>query len=336
VLLLGDPMSGNISKTAIGAFVMGALALLCAAVLILGSGKFFTREFVFITYFPGSVKGLNVGSPVVFRGVKVGRVTDISIMASPQSSELRIPVVFTLNPAKFKGTRVEFQRDASTIRKAVDLGLRTQLQTQSFVTGQLMLALDYFPDKPAVYVGWDKEKKYNEIPSIPSDIEELHKVLVALPLKKIVENLNETLTGIDQLVRSIDAKGTTETLVSAVREVQTLVRNVNAKLDPVVASITRTSGAAEATFEETRAAMVAVKELVASSKSTFEAAQAALKQTGETLQAYSPDSPLVTELNKTLRQLSATSRSFRNLSDYLERHPESLIRGKAVDKGGLR
>jgi paraquat-inducible protein B len=330
-------MSGKTSKTAIGAFVLGATALLVATVLILGSGKFFTREFVYITYFAGSVKGLSVGSPVVFRGVKVGNVTDISIMANPQSIDLRIPVVFTVNPAKFKGTRLEFQRDAATINKAVDSGLRTQLQTQSFVTGQLMLALDYFPDKPAVYVGWDKDKKYVEIPSIPSDIEELQKFVGALPIKKIVENLNETLVGINSLVHSIDAKQTTETLLSAVREVQTLVRHVDAEVDPLVAGIAKTSRSADATFEETRQTMVAVrggvKELVASSKTTLDAAQAALNQTAQTLQAYSPDSPLLTELNKTLRQLSATSRSFRNLSDYLERHPESLIRGKAGAKG---
>jgi paraquat-inducible protein B len=336
VLLLGDQVSEKIGKTAIGAFVLGAVALLVAAVLILGSGKIFTREFVYITYFAGSVKGLNVGAPVVFRGVKVGRVTDISIMTNPQSLELKIPVLFTVNPAKFKGTRVEFQRDAAAIGKAVGLGLRTQLQTQSFVTGQLMLALDYFPDKPAAYVGWEKDTNYPEIPSISSDLEELYKIVGALPVKKIAENLNETLAGIDALVHSIDAKQTTETLVSAVREVQTLVRHIDVKLGPVVASITKTSGAAEATLEETREAMVAVKGLVATSQGTFDAARAALKQSEETLQAYSPDSPLITELNKTLRQLSATSRSFRNLSDYLERHPESLLRGKSGGKGDSR
>ena len=336
MLLLGDQVSEKINKTAIGAFVLGAVGLLVAAILILGSGKLFTREFVYITYFAGSVKGLNVGAPVVFRGVKVGRVTDISIMTNPQSLELKIPVLFTVNPAKFKGTRVEFQRDAAAIGKAVGLGLRTQLQTQSFVTGQLMLALDYFPDKPAAYVGWDQDTRYPEIPSIPSDIEELYKIVGALPVKKIAENLNQTLSSIDALVHSIDGKQTSETLVSAIREVQTLVRHIDVKLGPVVASITKTSGAAEATLEETREAMVAVKGLVASSQSTFDAARAALKQTEATLQAYSPDSPLITELNKTLRQLSATSRSFRNLSDYLERHPESLLRGKSGGKGDSR
>jgi paraquat-inducible protein B len=333
-------MSKKISKTAIGAFVLGAIALVVAGVLILGSGKFFSREYVYITYFAGSVKGLSVGSPVMFRGVKVGTVTDIGIVFDPEKLQLRIPVVFTLDPQKFKATKAEFHWAAESIKIAVDKGLRTQLQLQSFVTGQLMLSLDFFPDKPAVYVGWDKSNNYPEIPSIPTPLEELQRTLEALPLKKIVENLNDTLENLDKLVHSFNEKKSAETLVSTVRDIQTLVRNVNAKVDPLVASITRTSGAAEATLVETRATVVAVrgdlKELVTSSKSAIESAQAVLKQSEQTLQAYSPDSPLVTELHRTLRDLSSTSRSFRNLSDYLERHPESLLRGKTGDKGDLK
>jgi paraquat-inducible protein B len=330
-------MSKKINKTAIGAFVLGAIALMAAGVLILGSGKFFNREYVYITYFAGSVKGLSVGSPVMFRGVKVGAVTDIGIIVDPETVQLRIPVVFTLDPRKFKGSPVGFQRDAASIKIAVDKGLRTQLQLQSIVTGQLMLSLDFFPDKPAVYVGWDKSSKYPEIPSIPTPLEELQRTLETLPLKKIVENLNDTLETLDKLAHSFNEKKTADTLVSTVKDVQTLVRNVNAKVDPLVASITRTSGAAEATLVETRETVVAVrsdlKELVTSSKSAIESALAVLKQSERTLQAYSPDSPLITEIKKTLRELSFTSRSFRNLSDYLERHPESLLRGKTGDKG---
>ena len=330
-------MSKKINKTEIGAFVLGAIALMVAGVLILGSGKFFTREYVYITYFAGSVKGLSVGSPVVFRGVKVGTVTNIKIIVDPETIQLRIPVVFTLDPQKFKGTPGEFQRDADSIKIAVDKGLRTQLQLQSIVTGQLMLSLDFFPVKPAVYVGWDKSNKFPEIPSIPSPLEEFQRTLETLPLQKIAENLNDTLENLDKLVHSFNEQKTAETLVSTVRDIQTLVRNVNAKVDPLVASITRTSGAAEATLLETRETVVAVrgdfKELVTSSKSAIESAQAVLKQSEQTLQAYSPDSPLVTEFNKTLREISSASRSFRNLSDSLERHPESLLRGKTGDKG---
>jgi paraquat-inducible protein B len=184
-------MSKKVSKTAIGAFVLGAVVLLVAGVLVLGAGKFFTREHVFVTYFEGSVKGLNVGSPVMFRGVKVGAVNDITIMADPATGQVTIPVIFSLQPARFKGTRAEFQREPKSIEKAVEAGLRAQLETQSFVTGQLMVSLDFFPDKPARFVGLVKE--YPEVPSIPTPLEELQKTVENLPIKEMVETLNHTL-----------------------------------------------------------------------------------------------------------------------------------------------
>ena len=329
-------MSTKVSKTAIGAFVLGAIALLVAAVLVLGAGKFFTKEHVYVTYYDGSVKGLNVGSPVTFRGVKVGEVTEISIMADQETRKLKIPVVFKLDPAKFKGTRSEFQRDPKAIEKAVrELGMRTQLQSMSFVTGQLMVSLDFFPDKPANYAGLSKE--YPEIPSIPTPLEQLQKTLEELPFKEIVENLNEAIQSVNTLVSSIDAKKTMETIEAAIKDAQVLVRHVNDKIDPVLANLEKTTGAAEAALNETKETMAAargeMKEFVASTKTTLDSARSALKQSEQTLQAYSDDSRLVTELNKTLHELTATTRSLRHLSDYLERHPESLIRGKAGVKG---
>jgi len=329
-------MSTKVSKTAIGAFVLGAIALFVAGVLLLGAGKFFTREFTYVTYFEGSVKGLNIGSPVMFRGVKVGEVTDISIIADPSKLQLEIPVIFTLDPAKFRGTREEFQRDSKRIEKAVvEMGLRTQLQTMSFVTGQLMVALDFFPGKPANYVGLNKN--YPEIPSIPTSLEQLQKTLENLPFREIVTNLNDTMVVVERLVKNIEAKKPLDTVESAIRDVQVLVKHTNEKIDPLVESITRTSSAAEATLNETKETMASargdLKEVAASTKSTLESAQSALKQSEQTLQTYSEDSRLVTELNKTLRELSATTRSLRHLSDYLERHPESLIKGKADTQG---
>lgn len=329
-------MSTKVNKTAIGAFVLGAIALLVAAVLVLGAGKFFTRTHTFITYFEGSVKGLNVGSPVMFRGVKVGEVTEISILVDPATRRLIIPVIIKLEPEKFKGTAAEFQRDPKAIDRAVkQFGLRTQLQSMSFVTGQLMVSLDFFPDRPARYVGLST--KHPEIPSVPTPLEQLQKTLENLPFKEIVRNLNETIQSVNTLVSSIDAQKTTETIEAAIQDVRTLVRHANDKIDPLVESMTKTSTSAEAALNETKDTMAAargeMREMVTSTNKTLETAQAALRQSEQTLQAYSDDSRLVTELNRTLRDLSATTRSLRHLSDYLERHPESLLRGKSVTKG---
>ncbi|HJV65790.1 MAG TPA: MlaD family protein [Geomonas sp.] len=329
-------MGSKVSKTAIGAFVLGAIALLVAGVLILGAGKYFTTTHTYVTYFDSSVKGLNVGSPVMFQGVKVGEVIEIDILADQKSRTLHIPVVFTLEPDKFKGTDTTFQHDPTRIKQAVQsLGLRTQLQSLSFVTGQLMVSLGFYPGTPANYVGL--EKKYIEIPSVPTPLEQLQKTLADLPFKEIIDNLNSAVQGINQLVKSVDAKKTTRVIEAAIRDVQVLVNNLNDEIDPLAMHIGETSASAQAALDETKATMAAargdIKDLVASSRVTLDSAQAALKQSEVTLQAYSADARLTTELNRTLRELSATSRSFRNLSDYLERHPESLLRGKPAAKG---
>jgi paraquat-inducible protein B len=324
-------MSAKVSKTAIGAFVLGAIALVVAGVLVLGGGRFFTKEFTYISYFDGSVKGLNVGSPVTFRGVKVGSVTNISITVDRARHQLKIPVVFTVNPAKFKGTRAEFQHDPKFVKVVIaEYGLRSQLQIMSLVTGQLSVALDFFPEKPAKYMGLNKD--YPEIPSIPAPLEDLRKTLEELPYKKVVENLNLTLEGVNRLVNSVDAKKTTQSLEATIRDTRALVQNLNQRVGPLSDSITLAARSAEATLLETKETMSDVRseirQVLSDTEMTLATARTALKQTEETLQSFSDDSRLVTELDTTLRELSATARSFRQLSDYLERHPESLIRGK--------
>lgn len=327
-------MSGKENKTLIGAFVVGAIAILVLAVLVLGSGKFLSRSQKYVLFFDGSVKGLNVGSPVTFRGVKIGEVTDISVVIDQKQRALRIPVLIRLDPELIEGGSL-LSTDQGAMRHAVDMGLRAQLQLQNFVTGQLMVALDFFPDAPPRYVGM--KKQYTEIPTIPTALQELQRTVEHLPLREIVVSLNSAVQGIDRIVNSVDTRKTTQTLEAALKDIQTLVRHIDERIEPLVAGLSQTSGAAEETLVESKETAASVrkdmKELVASTKTTLESAQAVLKQSEQTLQAYSGDSPLVTEMNKTLRELGATSRSLRHLSDYLERHPESLLRGKAIIKG---
>ncbi|UFS70650.1 MlaD family protein [Geomonas sp. RF6] len=330
-------MGTKVSKVSIGAFVLGAVVLLVAAVLVFGAGKFFTKQNTYLTYFEGSVKGLNVGSPVTFRGVKVGSVSDISIIMDESTKALKIPVVFVIDPAKFKGTRAEFQRgDPSSIKRAVTTyGLRTQLQSMSFVTGQLMVALDFFPSKPARFVGLIKT--YPEIPSVPTPLEELQKTVQDLPLREIVENLNRAIAGVDRVISSVNVEKTTKNIDVALQDIQGLVRNLNGRVGPLTESLAKTSEEAQATLKETQETAVVVrggiKELAASTQKTLEAAQTALKQSEHTLRSYSDDSEMMAQMDRTMRDLSAMTRSFRQLSDYLERHPEALIRGKGSEGG---
>jgi paraquat-inducible protein B len=326
-------MSKKVNKTAIGGFVLGAIALVVTAVLVLGAGHLFGKQYSYRSYFDGSVRGLKVGAPVTFRGVRVGSVTDVSIVVVDiPKRKLKISVLYTVDPAKFHGTSNEFQKDPkAVVKKAIlENGLRAELQTVSFVTGQLLLALDFFPGTPADFVGINQECP--EIPSTPSRLAELQKTLEDLPVRQIADRLNATLGGLDRLIGSVDAQKTTRSVEAALGDIQALVHNLDRRIGPLADDISHAARAADSALVETRQTIVDVRgdlrQLLAGAGETLESARSALEQSGRTLSGFSEDSSLVTDLHRTLHELSEASRSLRQLSDYLERHPESLLRGK--------
>ncbi|BBO18812.1 paraquat-inducible protein B [Candidatus Brocadia pituitae] len=258
-------MSKPANKTLIGAFIIGAIALLVVAVLIFGSGKFLKKTHYAVVFFEGSIKGLNEGAPVIFQGVKIGAVTNIRLVYDPANDSVRIPVIIELEPDKFERTDVVERQPEKNLKMLIERGLRAQLQMQSIVTGQLMIALNFFPDRPATYIGFIKE--YPEIPSIPTPLQELAKTIEELQLKEIVKKLNLTLNSVRKLIQHIDKK-----------------------IDPLIANLSDTSEITQ---------------------NTLESMQATLKQT-----------------EKTLTTFSETGRSMKSLTEYLQQHPDSILKGK--------
>jgi len=319
-------MSKKMNKALIGAFVTGAIGLLVIAVLIFGSGKFFAPTKKFVMFFEGSVKGLNVGSPVMFHGVKIGEVTEIQLRLNPKDMTAVIPVYIEINPKNFtvpeeveKKVMESKKYTYIFIKPLIEKGLKAQLQMQSFVTGQLMINLDFLPEKPMKMVGL--EKKYPEIPTVPTTMEELSKTISDLPLKEIVTKLDLTIDGIQKLVNSPETKESVESLNVTLKNTQKLVQHIEEQIDPLMSSFTKTSDAAHDT-------LVQAKSTISTLDGTLKSTQDTLKQAEKTLGMFSEESPMTYELNATLRELSATSRSMKSLSDYLERHPEALLRGK--------
>jgi paraquat-inducible protein B len=322
------------NKTMIGIFVTGAIALLVVAVLILGSGRFFKKTYKYVMFFDGSVKGLNIGAPVIFKGVKIGSVTGIHLVIDPEDGTLRIPVLIELEPEKVKGA-ARFQRDPKTIQDSIKKGLRAQLQMQSFVTGQLMIGLDFFPDKPARYVGLVKE--YQEIPTVPTALEQLSSTLQELPLRQIITKLELAIDGVQKLANAPETKESIDSLNQTLKDTRQLVQHINEKIDPMMKSLTKTSDAAHDTLAQAKDTMSALEEkaaeLMSTTSDTLKSTQDTLKKAEKTLGTFSEDSRLVYELNRTLRELSAAARSVKLLSEYLERHPEALLKGKDSNEG---
>lgn len=318
-------MAKQVSKTAIGAFVVGAITLIVVLIVIVGSGKFFTTAIPCVLYFDGSVQGLSVGSPLKFRGVSIGEVTEIKMTLDQDSMAFDIPVYAVIYPERI--VLREGQTHRKNLKAAIEAGLRAQLQTQSLITGQLMIALDVYPDAAEpVFRG---DGSLPEIPTIPTVIEQLAEIVKNIRLDEILEKLTRTADGIEKLVNDPDiAKGFDE-FNDTMDDIQLLVQNFNRHIDPLSGSLLSTSD------EFGRLAKNINKEINSMSgalEKTLAAAQATAEQMEKTLtnsaNITSPGSPVMYELLTALRELSEASRSMRSLADYLERHPESLIFGK--------
>jgi len=344
-------MSKQGNKTIVGGFIVGALALVVIAVLIFGSGRFWKTRLTYVVFFRGSVKGLNVGAPVVFRGVKVGVVKDITLQADPDTLDMRIPVYIELEPGRIQGIRLEMDPDLF-LKLMVDRGLRAQLQLQSLLTGQLVVELDFHRDAPLTLVGVDL--KYPEIPTIKSSFEELSHTIQNLPLDELANELTLALTGIERVVNSPEVTKSIKTLSQTLNDIQSLVRNLDRRVDSLATVMEETvkdygkvARNVDSRIEPLADGFAVVEQDVQkltrnldgqvtrvanSIDVTAKAAIAALTQAKKTLASIEgltgQDSALVYEIKRTLDELSTAARSIRVWAEYLERHPEALIRGK--------
>lgn len=266
----------------IGSFILAAFFIFIAVFLIVNKDRFFSHSIKYVLYFQGSIKGLNVGSQVVFNGVPIGRVISISLITDVQTLEIQTPVYIETNQHSFIVTNVQGRSKEDVKRftnEMIAKGLRAKLENQSLLTGQKIVAMGFYPDTPIVLLG--KKTKVPEIPTLPSTSEELLKTFQELPLQETFKNLNSVL-----------------------KETQSLIHTVNADSPEVM------------------------KNIVEISSNLADVSEKAEKA----LNSFNEDSRTMMDLNKMLRDFSSAAQSLRNWADYLERHPEALLRGK----GGIR
>ena len=347
-------MSKKASKTAIGGFVLGALALIVVGVLIFGSGKFMTKTETYVMYFEGSVRGLNVGAPIVFRGVKIGSVTRIQLVANTDDLSFTIPVFAEVEQNKFALTGDE-TLDLSPEEQLpllVARGMRAQLIKQSMVTGQLIVELDFHRDKPAKLVAGYSE--YMQIPTISSGMDDLMKQIEKAPIEDILNKVLSAVDGIEKAINSKEVKKSLSYLEQTVKNLNKLVLNIDSRIEPLVSTVEETvkdygklarnvdrqvKPALSGIVETERHANKLVKNVDAqvtrlgsSIEEAANSAAAALVEAKKTLNTIegltSEDSQMMYQITTTLKELSAAARSIRVWADYLERHPEALVRGK--------
>jgi len=237
--------------------------------------------------FTGSVRGLAIGAPVEFRGIPIGEVSAINTRFDPATGRISIPVEVKLYPERFtsrfasgpKGGRMVSDPKALA-DMLVAQGLRAQLRTGSLLTGQLYVALEFFPTAKKASVDWSRTPP--ELPTTPSGLDSLQ------------DSINRIMTRIDKLPIEQLTASAQQTLDNTSR----LMQNLNTEVVPQAAT-------------------------------TLMAARAALDAARSTLL---PGSGLQQDTTEAIRELTRTAASFRSLADYLQEHPEALLRGKPEDK----
>ena len=328
-------MSGKASKTLIGVFVLGALGLAIIAIAIIGSGRLFSTPVRFVMFFESSLKGLSPGSPVTFQGVPIGRVADIQLDGDMQSMEFKIPVYVDMDTKEQDDDNFflkSMYHDPNVLNQLLERGLRARLNTQSLLTGQLLIELDFFETQRRQRRRARVAERYDGylvIPTIPSQLDTVWQRLAELPIDEIADNL---LTISEQISELLKVPGLKE-----------MPEQVNVTL----ADAQLTMAGLRATMETYNQVGTAMGKLATSLDSRT---PESLKKLGDTLDSYNklakrltkslngldsvvgPNTVMIVELNKALKDISDAARAVRSLASMLEREPESLLRGKGDAK----
>ncbi len=297
-------MGSKANPTVIGAFVVGAVVLIVAALLVFSGGKVFTEKIPFVMYFDRSVNGLNIGAPVKFKGVQVGEVTDIIALADPQDLSVLIEVAIEITGGKFTDQTTRTALSAAKDRQArintlIQKGMRASLQLQSMVTGLLFIELNFHPDTPAKLQGLNK--KHLELPTAPSATDQLMasvKQAVSglgdLPLDQVLAEIIAILQRVKDLINVPEMDNAMANLGSILQDTKTGLNQTFQQIPALVKQLDAIEDEAVVALREARTLLKDAQTLVRnvntqiaplsnSAKDTLTAARGALHQGQKTI-----------------------------------------------------
>jgi paraquat-inducible protein B len=327
----------KLSPTVVGVFVIGAIALGVLALLSFGGLHFFSQSQRFVVYFDESVHGLDLGSAVKLRGVRIGHVVDLNVRYDARSNHSQVGVVCELSRDILTDARGEpiDVSDRTALQVLIDRGLRAKLGVVGLATGLLYVELNFVdPAEYPVSRAGDAGEKYVVVPAMPSAISEYQASLTMIlsnlkkvdfggladDVKKLLATAQKQLDGADvkglvsqwkdagaavkDLASSPDAKQAFANLNVAITELRGVLAKIDTQVTPAGENLTATLKEAKASLERFNAA--------AASAQHFIEAQSWVGDQGV----------------QTLQQLGDAAESVRRLADFLERNPNALLVGK--------
>jgi len=336
-------MKTKLSPALVGAFVLGAFAIGMITLLALGTFSLFSKPQRFMVYFDESISGLDQGSPVKLRGVRVGHVVDTSIRYDRATGRSLAAVLCELNQGAItdeKGGSFDVA-DRAALQELVDRGLRAQLEIAGLATGLLYVELDFrdpakYPDRSRT-----SDVKYVTVPPMPSEISELRASATTLMANATAvlakmedvdfQGLSTELKGLIAetrgRVQGVDLKGLAEQWKRTGESVDTLARspealrafeNMNRTLDALRAAIARLDTQVDSNGKDLQATLVQAKQALES----FNAAAKSARQFIDAQQSFGADT------SRALEKVADAAESIQRLADFLERNPSAVVSGR--------
>jgi len=325
-------MSKKANPTSIGLFFAVGIALTIVGLLLFSSRSIFHPRQKNIVYFTTSLKGLNPGAPVKYRGVTIGTVVEVLIRHNQAAEDFSMPVMISIDK-KVAQSKSDDQLQIGSKAKLDDMvkhGFRARLDADSLVTGVLHVGLDFVPNAPPP-VYHQTKPEHLEIPSMPTDVQQLLANLAQMDIRGISEKLNAVLAKLDtvfselnveevtvgitnllsaanRVIASPDLTNSLASLKQTLDQAGTVLKRIDERIDPLTVSVTNTLTDAQKTLAELRGGVRNVSSLL------------------------DPNSALRPTLIQALQELGNASRAVADLAEFLERNPNALLTGKSRPK----
>ena len=325
-------MKNKISPAAIGMFVIAASIIAVAAVMVFGAAKFFARTQTFISFFSETVNGLDVGAPLKYKGVKIGKVEGIFISSSKNIKESSVSVVYSIDIDQLRRkTGKKFKNFDEWIDEQIAEGLRARLNYQSIVTGMLYVELDFIADRGESYEIKYAGTRFKEIPAAKSGLAELAKGLEKtmtdiskIDFASIGNNLNAVLAKTSQKLDDVDAKAISDKALATLTSIEILASDKD--ISEAIKKLDRLLDSSDALVKD---AGVQLASLSGKTDSLLGHSEELLKNLNTIV---APQSPFRYQIAIMFKSFNDAMTNFSNFADYLQRNPNSLLTGKDKSK----
>ncbi|WP_428395205.1 intermembrane transport protein PqiB [Lichenicoccus sp.] len=265
------------------------------------------QRFAFVTYLHTSVKGLSVGSPVLLYGLQVGTVAGISLKINPKTGEAQVRVAMQIQPERvLPQNEVDRTSMPQSTQALVNRGMRAEVDSANLLTGASVISFVFVQDaKPARIAMEDGAivvpSQAGGLTGITDSLSSVSAKLAALPIEQIGDSLEGLLANADGALGSPQVKQSLVELNRTMANLEQVSAQAKQGLTPVLKRLPAIADQLQQTLDHANAALA----------------------------SYGGDSDFHSNLRQTLGELNGTLRSVRSLTDYLKRHPSSLIFGRS-------